>query len=235
MLNWRYILPIGTLLTVLCFPPQASARTAPRRGAAHKPRPFEIQVPFPCGTEVRVTCSYGKRAHKRIKHKVSTNDFYALDMVRNKSNNGAREPVVAVASGVIKKAGWAKRGLAAYGRMVYIEHDYRDRRGKKYYTLYAHLTRVSVKVGQRVRKGQQIGTLGGSSKHKQRVFGPHLHFAMYRGAKPYLGGGRAVVPEPMGAWEDLRSRKHMVACEAPAPLPVASLFEGTDAVGGLTP
>jgi len=230
------IVALGIMLVALLAPGPAAARTAPRRGAAHKPRQFKIQVPFPCGTHVRVTCGYGARAHRRVRSSMSTNDFYALDLVRNQADNGAGEAVVAAAAGVVRKAGWAKRGLSAYGKMVYIEHDYRDSRGKKYYTLYAHLSRVTVKPGQRVEQGGEIGKMGGSSKRRRRVFGPHLHFAMYRGAKPYIGGGQAVVPEPLGAWEDLHRRSRIVACEAPEPLPVAAAPAlGTDAYGGLTP
>jgi murein DD-endopeptidase MepM/ murein hydrolase activator NlpD len=167
---------------------------------------------------------------------MATNDYYAVDFIRAERHNGHGKPVVAVAPGIVRLAGWSKRGFAPYGKIVYIEHDFEDRAGKRYQTLYAHLSRILVKRGQRVEAGTVIGLLGGSSKRRRQVFGSHLHFAMYRGAKPYLGGGQAVVPEPMGAQEDLHPRKRWTVCSGPEPMPVASLEGPVDAeaVGGLT-
>jgi len=46
-------------------------------------------------------------------------------------------------------------------------------------TLYAHLSRVGVRVGQRVEVGQRIGRIGASG----HATGPHLHFEVrLRGA-----------------------------------------------------
>jgi murein DD-endopeptidase MepM/ murein hydrolase activator NlpD len=59
-----------------------------------------------------------------------------------------------------------------YGQYVVISHD----NGTQ--TLYAHMSSVSVSVGQRVFQGQVIGTLGNSG----RSTGPHVHFEV-RGAK----------------------------------------------------
>jgi murein DD-endopeptidase MepM/ murein hydrolase activator NlpD len=166
----------------------------------------------------------------------STNEYYAVDLVRTEDGNGSGKPVVAVAAGIVRHAGWSKGGWAPYGKLVYIEHDFRDRRGRRFQSLYAHLSRVQVRAGDRVEPGTVIGTLGGSSRGQQNVFGSHLHFALYQGARSTLGGGHAVVPEPMDAFEDLRPGTTMVACGAAQPLPVASMSsEGRDAAGGLTP
>jgi murein DD-endopeptidase MepM/ murein hydrolase activator NlpD len=229
------LLILGSLLLVGI----AEARTAPRRGAASKPRSFEIQPPFPCGTPVKVACGYGpkcSRAHRRTKASGSTAEYYALDLVRaDARNNGYGKPIVAVAAGVVRIAGWAQHGWAPYGKMVYIEHDYTDLKGSRYHSLYAHLRTVDVREGQHVLAGTVIGTLGGSSKHRQDVFGAHLHFAMYKNAKDTLGGGHAVVPEPFGTLEDLHSGSRVVACAAPEPLPVAANETDGDssAAGGL--
>jgi hypothetical protein len=175
-------------------------------------------MPFPCGVKVKVNCSYGprcSRAHKRTRSKFSTNDYYALDLSRKEKGNGHDKAVVAVADGIVRLAGWAKRGWAPYGKIVYIEHSFRDNRGRKYQSLYAHLNRVSVRPGQLVKAGDVIGTLGGSSRRRLRRYGSHLHFAVYRGAGSKLGGGRAVVPEPMGHHEDIRRGMVMEACGMP--------------------
>lgn len=221
------------ILALLLVAPVASARTAPRRGAVSKPRLFKIRAPFPCGVTFKVNCSYGQRAHRRVRATHATNDYYALDFTRMTQGGGFREPVVAVAPGIVRRAGWARRGWAPYGKVVYIEHDFRDRRGRRYQSLYAHLRSVRVRAGQRVAAGDVIATLGGSSRGRYRRFGPHLHFALYRGAKRYMGGGRAVVPEPLGSYEDIRRGMVMQACGKPAPRFVLLGPEDQRAVGGL--
>lgn len=222
-------------LSALLVPTAATGRTRPVRGAAAKPAAFSIRAPFPCGVTFRVNCGYGRRAHRRVRYRHSTNDYYAIDLTRVDGAGGFKEPIVAVAPGVVRKAGWARRGWAPYGKVVYIEHDFRDRDGKRYQSLYAHLRSVQVRPGQRVMAGTVIGTMGGSSRGRYRRFGPHLHFAMYRGAGRHMGGGQAMVPEPLGRHEDLRRGKVMEACGRPdRRLVLLETDEGLDlAVGGL--
>lgn len=57
-------------------------------------------------------------------------------------------------------------GNKSYGNAVKIKHP------NGYYTLYAHLSEVNVKLGQKVKKGQKIGYMGNTG----RSFGAHLHF-----------------------------------------------------------
>jgi peptidoglycan hydrolase-like protein with peptidoglycan-binding domain len=79
-------------------------------------------------------------------------------------------PVTAAASGLVIVAGWSVGG---WGRLVTIEHSSGTR------TLYAHLSRVGVRAGQRVKVGQRIGRVGASGG----TTGPHLHFEVQlRGA-----------------------------------------------------
>ncbi len=60
------------------------------------------------------------------------------------------------------------------GKTVVVDH------GWGVLTIYAHLDQIGVREGQRVVKGQAIGTVGETG----RVTGPHLHFgAFIRGAK----------------------------------------------------
>jgi len=81
--------------------------------------------------------------------------------------------VIAVASGVVTHAG--KR--SGYGQMVEINH------GGGYVTRYGHHASLLVKVGDIVKKGQAIGTMGSSG----RSTGPHVHFEV-------LKDGRKVDP-----------------------------------------
>jgi murein DD-endopeptidase MepM/ murein hydrolase activator NlpD len=71
--------------------------------------------------------------------------------------------IYATGDGVIKKV---KRARWGYGTHVVIDHGY------GYTTLYGHMSRASVKLGQRVKRGQQIGLVGSTGKST----GPHLHY-----------------------------------------------------------
>ena len=71
-------------------------------------------------------------------------------------------PVRAAKSGTITYSGW----LGGYGNAIIVTHD------DTYKTLYAHLSRRHVAVGQRVRRGQVLGRTGDTGYS----FGPHLHF-----------------------------------------------------------
>lgn len=58
-----------------------------------------------------------------------------------------------------------------YGNVVVIEHNYLAPDGRKLYSLYGHLSRVSVATGDVVGFGSQIGAVGAEGV----AFGPHLH------------------------------------------------------------
>jgi murein DD-endopeptidase MepM/ murein hydrolase activator NlpD len=85
-------------------------------------------------------------------------------------------PVLASASGkviVAKPQGYN----GGYGHYVVIEHD----NGTQ--TLYAHLSSVSVTVGDEVTKGEKIALSGNTG----RSTGPHLHFEVRGGTNPWVG------------------------------------------------
>ena len=54
------------------------------------------------------------------------------------------------------------------GNLVVIDH------GQQFTTLYMHLSKIEVSVGERVTKGKRLGLSGATG----RVTGPHLHFAV---------------------------------------------------------
>ena len=77
-------------------------------------------------------------------------------------------PVNATASGVVKYAGLRQ----GFGRCVEIDH------GNGFLTRYAHLNRIVVQAGQRVKLNQKVGELGNSG----RSTGPHVHYeVLFRG------------------------------------------------------
>jgi len=71
-------------------------------------------------------------------------------------------PVRTVGDGVVEFAGQQN----GYGNVVQIKHN--NARS----TLYAHLSRIDVKAGQRIEQGQRIGAVGSTGWST----GPHLHF-----------------------------------------------------------
>ena len=71
-------------------------------------------------------------------------------------------PIKAPAAGVVVRAG----ANGSYGNFVAIDHGYGIQ------TRYGHLDKILVKVGQRVKRHQQIATLGNTG----RSTGPHLHY-----------------------------------------------------------
>jgi peptidoglycan hydrolase-like protein with peptidoglycan-binding domain len=79
------------------------------------------------------------------------------------------QPVGAARNGWVVYAGWA----GSYGKLVVVSHGY----GVE--TMYAHLSRITVKVGRYVGAGTRLGRVGASG----HATGPHLHFELrVRGA-----------------------------------------------------
>lgn len=217
--------PVALLLflSVSLLSRPAASITTPVGGAVAAPSTVSLRAPFPCSVSFKVTCAYYSgcsKFHVGTAQSSSANDAYALDLVRAETGGGFGKPVSAVAAGNVIYAGWSTGGWSPYGQIVVLEHDFGD--GKVYQSLYAHLQSVSVKLGQKVAVGAEVGTLGGSANGKLNALAYHLHFALYRGAKleggPY--GGVAVVPEPLSGLVDIvTGKKGAVSCPSVPPPP----------------
>lgn len=85
-------------------------------------------------------------------------------------------PVIAAAPGRVTSSLYEP----VYGNRVVIEHG-KDAAGRRVQTLYFHLNSRSVEVGDAVRRGAQIGTLGESGLLASY---PHLHFEYHRETAP---------------------------------------------------
>ncbi|MBQ7089973.1 MAG: peptidoglycan DD-metalloendopeptidase family protein [Clostridia bacterium] len=72
------------------------------------------------------------------------------------------KPIYATAGGTVISAGW--RG--GYGNMIMIQHS------NGVVSCYAHMSAFTVRAGQKVSQGQQIGKIGSTGNST----GPHLHF-----------------------------------------------------------
>jgi len=75
-------------------------------------------------------------------------------------------PVLATAYGVVTKTVHSYLPNKNFGKYVEIDH------GNGYVTMYAHLDEIYVRVGQKVKRWEEIGAVGNTG----RSTGPHLHY-----------------------------------------------------------
>jgi hypothetical protein len=117
------------------------------------------------------------------------NDIIDLTYGYGSTANGTRDPhhgvefpnpsgtsVYAAADGTVIFAGPDEKAIYApwgnfYGNLVIIAHD------NDLFTLYAHLSKIDVGVGQQVKVGDKIGEVGRTGG----AIGSHLHFEVRRG------------------------------------------------------
>lgn len=90
---------------------------------------------------------------------------YGQDITVNKG-----ETVLAPANGTVKEA----RYMGGYGKVIKIDH------GHGYTTLYAHLSKLHVVKGQKIKRGEQIGLSGNTG----RSTAPHLHYEVHHYGTP---------------------------------------------------
>lgn len=94
---------------------------------------------------------------------------YGIDMAAMKGT-----PVKAAQNGVVIDACYA----SGYGNTIVIKHD------QTFRSRYAHLHTIRVHVGQKVKKGMRIGTVGETGFiRKKGKDGSHLHFEVYENGK----------------------------------------------------
>lgn len=82
-------------------------------------------------------------------------------------------PIYAIAAGVISAAG----PVNSYGNCVQVSHGTASD-GKRYDSLYAHMSSIAVSQGQRVEKGQIIGYVGNTGNVFGANGGYHLHLEL---------------------------------------------------------
>jgi len=85
-------------------------------------------------------------------------------------------PIMATAEGVVELVQKSDKG---YGNMITIKHN------AVYTTRYAHMQDIDVKQGDKINKGQIIGTVGNTGVSTR----PHLHYEIIENGKkvdPFL-------------------------------------------------
>lgn len=91
------------------------------------------------------------------------------------AGSGEGSPIYAAGDGNVIAA---KIRTGSLGTYVTINHN------NGIYTIYGHMSSLTVSEGQAVKKGQQIGTMG----HTGFATGTHLHFGVYKNGIPYRDG-----------------------------------------------
>ncbi|MGW3459247.1 M23 family metallopeptidase [Streptomyces olivaceoviridis] len=161
-----------TAQPVFATPSPRPAKKTPRRPAADKPAVDKPAVDKPAVAwrapvdEHRITAGYRSSGTSWASGRHTGIDFPVP----------VGTPVGAAGDGTVVTAGRDK----AYGNQIVIRH----RDGT--YTQYAHLSQLTVHLGQRLHVGQRIGLSGATGN----VTGPHLHFE----ARTMPGYGHDVDP-----------------------------------------
>ena len=135
-----------------------------------------IPLSSPLTVSRRFTSGFGIRRDPLSPNRFSSH--YGIDFAAPYAS-----PITATAEGVVKSA----RRWAGWGLMVEIDH------GNGFITRYAHMSKITVKRGQKVELHDKIGELGNTG----RSTGPHIHYeVVFRGKqlnpKRFIEAGRYV-------------------------------------------
>lgn len=127
---------------------------AQKRNVVMKLSTLPIYFPLPQKKFKRISSHYGMRYHPILKKRI----FHSgLDLTAAKGT-----AIYASANGKVVISTYSK----THGNYVTIEH------GKKYKTLYGHMSKRMVKIDETVKQGDLIGFVGSTG----RSTGPHLHY-----------------------------------------------------------
>ncbi|PIU83916.1 MAG: hypothetical protein COS68_01500 [Elusimicrobia bacterium CG06_land_8_20_14_3_00_38_11] len=109
----------------------------------------------------RITCGFGPRIHPIKKYKEI---HLAIDIAAERG-----DPIRAPADGEVILAAWQP----GYGKLIVIEHNC------GFMTRYGHCSKILVKQGQKVKRGQTIGLIGSTGC----ATGPHLHYEIWKNGR----------------------------------------------------
>lgn len=171
--------------------------------AAQPAAPVDLEVPFACGAKVTVSQGHGTFSH------VGT-DRWAWDF---RVPEGT--PILAALDGVVRLVrsdsvrGGCDRSFGPDANYVILSH------GDGLETQYLHFSKVFVKLGDRVRKGQALGEVGRTGFS----CGSHLHFQLQREGSAWAGQS---VPAAFRGIGDPGPEVEVISgnCPAPGPQPL---------------
>ena len=159
------VIEVGDLILIKAPAGSKPARVADKKPAADKP---DAPAASPEPVKAEVVADPGIRLSWPAKGKVIA-EF-------SETNKGidiagkVGEPVLAASDGKVVYAGNSLRG---YGNLVIVKHD------NTYLTAYAHNSKLLVKEGDAVRKGQRIAEMGDTDANAIK-----LHFELRVNGKP---------------------------------------------------
>lgn len=161
------VIEVGDLILIKAPDGAKPARVVEKKPAAEK-SDSSTSTPTPEPAKTEVIAEPGIRLSWPAKGKV-TGEF-------SETNKGidiagkVGEPVLAASDGKVVYAGNSLRG---YGNLVIVKHD------NTYLTAYAHNSKLLVKEGDSVRKGQKIAEMGDTDATSAK-----LHFELRVNGKP---------------------------------------------------
>jgi murein DD-endopeptidase MepM/ murein hydrolase activator NlpD len=110
-----------------------------------------------------LSSTYSMRRRHPIFHDVRPH--FGIDISANRGN-----PILATAAGRVVRAGWQN----GHGNQVEIEH------GHDILTKYSHASKILVKPGQKVKRGDTIGLVGSTGY----AVAPHVHYEVHENGIP---------------------------------------------------
>lgn len=145
----------------------------------------DVPVLSPVDTAYPVVSGFGFRKHPILnRRKLHAGIDFAAP-------RGAE--VNATASGIVEKIS-PLSDSSTFGIHVIILHDSTAFFAGRYRTLYAHLSSVSVRIGQKIEAGQMIGRVGSTG----RSTSAHLHYEVHFDGKPE-DPGQYLIDQPYKA------------------------------------
>jgi|MDTC01.1.fsa_nt_gb hypothetical protein len=131
------------------------------------------------------------------------------------------DPIYSVAHGVVVFSDDVRKG---WGNCIIVRHAYRDENGKIKYvdSQYGHLLKRYVKLHDRVKRGQQIGTMGSN----RGIYAAHLHFEMRKELR--LGMNRSAWPKDNSCYYHprnfIKARRRLRSSNKMYPIPVNTFY-----------
>jgi len=123
--------------------------------------------------------------------------------------------VRSVGDGTVEMAGWQN----GFGNVVKIRH------GGNRETVYAHLSNIDVKKGQRIEQGQRVGAVGMTGW----ATGPHLHFEFHAGGRLMDPRSIARASEAVTLPHYAKAQFQQVVASVKTQLSVAETMDGVSA------